>query len=61
MKVYKITCWFNHYWYEYLFAKPFSFTALICRYKGHPCGSIYYNPNGLEPNRHCKNCGDLIN
>ena len=43
---------------KYLFTKPFSLKALICRYKGHPYGVVWYNPNGLEPDMHCKNCGD---
>jgi hypothetical protein len=43
---------------KYLFAKPFSFRALVCRGKGHPDGVIWYNPGGLEPDMHCKNCGD---
>ena len=31
-----------------------------CRWKGHPCGSIYYNPGGYEPDIRCKNCYDEL-
>jgi len=61
-----MTKWFNKEWYKYLFAKkdPYWsdevswFTVLQCRYKGHPYGVVYYNATGLEPDYHCKNCGD---
>lgn len=52
--------WFSIWYYRYLFEKPFNFTKLICRFKNHPCGIIYHNPNGLEPNNHCKNCHDNL-
>ena len=29
-----------------------------CRLRGHPKGIVYYNPNGLEPDYTCRNCGD---
>jgi len=45
-------------WCKYLFSKPFSFRALICRWRGHPCGVVWYNAGGTEPDMHCKNCGD---
>ena len=31
---------------------------IICRFKGHPNGVIYYNPGGFEPNWCCKDCGE---
>jgi hypothetical protein len=64
--------WFDYYFYEYLFRKADNpgwcsdnniidfFRRLKCRYKNHPCGSIYYNPGGYEPDGRCQNCGDLI-
>ena len=45
-------------WIKYLFQKPISLRAIVCRAKGHPCGVWWYNVNGLEPDMHCKNCGD---
>lgn len=33
---------------------------LKCRIKHHPCGSVYYNPGGCEPDGRCKCCGDEI-
>lgn len=29
-----------------------------CRWNNHPCGAIYYNSFGIEPDSRCKNCGD---
>ena len=43
---------------KYLFSKPFSIRKLICRWRCHPYGVVWYNLNGLEPDMHCKNCGD---
>jgi hypothetical protein len=43
---------------QYLFAKPFSFRALLCRMRGHRCGVVWYNMSGYEPDMHCRNCGD---
>ena len=36
------------------------FRRLCCRFKGHPCGCWYYNAYGLEPDYHCKDCGDEL-
>ena len=43
---------------KYLFEKPFTFRRLICRWQSHKCGVIWYNIGGIEPDMHCKNCGD---
>lgn len=64
-KIWWLSQWFSLIWYKYLFGelKGYSFkekwTKIICRIKGHPCGIIYYSW-GMEPNYHCKNCGDEI-
>jgi hypothetical protein len=57
--------WFLLSWYQYLFEKRDRWyggsgwvRTIICRMRNHPCGPIWYNPNGLEPDMHCKNCGD---
>ncbi len=58
------TRWFSMWWYKYLFEpmnKYYSdswWTVIKCRIKGHPCGMVWYNPGGSEPDNHCKNCGD---
>jgi hypothetical protein len=57
--------WLNWRWYTYLFAKPSGYQKLTrvmfcCRIKGHPRGIVYYNPYGLEPDGHCKDCGEDI-
>ena len=59
------TKWLTIWWYKYLL-EPKSYLSdswretILCRIKGHPCGSIYYNPGGLEPDERCKNCGDEL-
>jgi len=57
--------WFQLWWWKYLFEpsnKHFGdigiFKRAICRARNHPCGVWWYNPQGLEPDMHCKNCGD---
>jgi hypothetical protein len=31
---------------------------IICRWRGHKDGVIWTNITGLEPDMHCKNCGE---
>ena len=53
--------WFSFLWYKYLFEKPRYSNILntaICRAQNHKCGVVWYNPSGLEPDMHCRNCGD---
>lgn len=52
--------WFTKKWWLYLLEKPFSCRAFICRINGHRNGGgvIWYNATGLEPDMHCKKCGD---
>ena len=54
--------WLNIQWYKYLFSKPAQDTsrikAIICRARNHPNGVIWFNPNGFEPDMHCKDCDD---
>jgi hypothetical protein len=50
--------WLTRAGREYLFAKPFTFEKLKCRWQGHPHGVLWFNAGGLEPNMHCKDCGD---
>lgn len=51
--------WLYKNWYKYLFEKPWNLKKLICRYRGHPCGPIWYS-TGMEPDYTCKNCGDHL-
>lgn len=50
------------YW-KYIFSKPYRAkltTEIVwCRLRGHP-GIVYFNPGGLEPDTHCKRCGEDI-
>ena len=64
-KISKYSCWFTLGWWKYLFQKRSNYygdvsmiKTIICRARNHPCGVVWYNPNGLEPDMHCKNCGD---
>lgn len=47
---------------KYLFSKKSEninwFIVIRCRMRSHPCGVIWYNTNGLEPDYTCKICGD---
>lgn len=59
--------WLTYDWYAYLFAPASDYYSdmtfwrtLKCRLQGYPRGEIYYNSGGLEPNGHCKDCGDEI-
>ena len=63
---YEVMKWFTKEWWNYLLEKPkdSSYTnwwvRFHCRRKGHPCGPWYHNIGGLEPDMHCKHCGDYL-
>ena len=58
--------WFSIWWWKYLFEPRKSWrqqavswlTTMRCRLAYHPCGTVYYNPGGLEPDMRCKDCGE---
>jgi len=64
--------WHHYEWWKYLFSGLWYRWrhdywrlrdlpgVIICRIKNHPCGPIWYNPGGYEPDMTCKNCGDEI-
>lgn len=68
--------WLTRDWYAYLLRRPdhydralgWAYTNRVadyanrvwCRLRGHPAGVIWFNPGALEPDNHCKNCGDEI-
>ena len=60
------TSWFHLGFWEYLLEQPTDPTytnrwiRFWCRFFGHPKGVWYYNPRGLEPDMHCKNCNDNL-
>ncbi len=31
---------------------------IICRFRGHKDGVVWYNMSGIEPDMHCRNCGE---
>jgi hypothetical protein len=68
----RTTAWIWPQWYYYLIwgcsygqrkrwgRRVENWNHLMCRIRCHPCGPIFFNPGGLEPDGHCKNCGDEI-
>ena len=54
--------WFTLPFVEYLLERPTGhigwFRTMLCRLRGHPAGVWWFNPGGLEPDMHCRNCGD---
>jgi len=55
--------WFHKDWWVYLLERPKGvsrWTAFWCRASGHPAGPRFYNPYGLEPDWHCRNCNDNL-
>lgn len=66
--------WLDIWFWRYLFERPTNYARgwhsdnrlldwwnrLRCRMRGHPAGTVYYKPGGLEPDTHCKGCGDDI-
>jgi hypothetical protein len=50
--------WFTRSWWRYLLKGCTGWRHFVCRLKGHPCGEVFYNVGGLEPDMHCKGCGD---
>jgi len=59
-----ITRWFSCAFYKYLFAPKDPevnwFTVIHCRLNGHPCGLVWYNVSGDEPDYTCRCCGDFL-
>lgn len=52
-------------WWKYIFAPRTDkdvniFKVWLCRWRGHPCGVVWYNAGGLEPDMSCRYCGDNI-
>ncbi len=59
----KLLVWFTLSWWKYILEKPLGerpIKRIACRVKGHPNGEVFYNVGGLEPDHHCKDCGDFI-
>jgi hypothetical protein len=53
--------WFWKYLLEQKAYEDISWVSVIwCRLRNHPAGVVWYNPNGYEPDMHCKNCGDNL-
>jgi len=58
--------WLDEEFYQYLFRKADNpnfcgwWERLKCRINYHPCGCVFYNPGGYEPDERCQDCGDNI-
>jgi hypothetical protein len=59
--------WLTRSWWRYLLNNPDyrgrkhpvrSWNHFWCRVRGHRCGPVWYNAGGIEPDMHCRNCGD---
>ena len=50
--------WLTIDWYKYILFPWKGMDAVLCRMGGHRCGVIWYTSWGVEPDMHCKNCGD---
>lgn len=51
--------WFLLEWYKYLFKNKSSWYIVWCRMNGHPHEVVWYT-YGLEPDMHCKDCGENL-
>lgn len=53
--------WFTVNWWKYLLGTRYGDRGIIltarCRAKGHPAGVQWYS-HGIEPDMHCRFCGD---
>lgn len=60
----KVSRFFDIDWWKYILSKSNSdighIRTVICRLRKHKCGVMWYNINGLEPDMHCKNCGENL-
>ena len=54
--------WFYLSYWRYLFSKPYgsklTLRIVFCRIKGHPHGTVWFNPGGLGPDMRCRDCGE---
>jgi len=62
--------WFYPGWYAYLFSRPNVrwpergirawIRRVVCRARNHPAGVVWFSsdPNRLEPDMECRNCGE---
>lgn len=55
--------WLHKDWWLYLLERPkenrslmFYLKRILCRYRDHPMGIIWYNIGGSEPDMRCKGC-----
>lgn len=51
-------------WYGYMFSFDDNYCLtekvgiIWCRIRMHPNGPVWFTPGGLEPDMHCKDCGE---
>jgi hypothetical protein len=60
----ELLTWFRPSWWKYLLEPPRGglgrLATIRCRAMGHPCGPVWYNCSGLEPDWRCRDCGDNL-
>lgn len=62
MYIWNVNRWFNIWWWKHLFRPRNTqfpwYVVIWCRLRNHPDGVVWYDPDGIEPDMHCENCGD---
>ena len=54
------TRWLTVSWWQYLLTDCKGWENFWCRAKGHPCGVVWYNAGGDEPDMRCQDCGENL-
>jgi hypothetical protein len=52
--------WFSKAFWRYLLKDCKSWEMFWCRAGGHKPGPTWFNPGGVEPDMHCRGCGENI-
>jgi len=53
-----VRVWTDPGWWLYLLRDCRGPRHFICRVRNHPAGVVWHNPGGIEPDMHCRNCGE---
>jgi hypothetical protein len=58
MDIRVVSCWFTRDWWQYLTEGRPGWRRFWCRALGHPNGVVWFRSYGLEPDMHCRDCGE---
>ena len=50
--------WLTYNWWKYLLKGCTGWTNFWCRIRNHNCGVVWHNVAGVEPDMHCRKCGE---